>query len=342
VPPRKKTTYKKRRRKVQKKKAPAPAYPLYTGLSLVLLALLTVLLWPSEPEYVADTPIYEDVQSVPAQVEAVQVSAQVVAPKTVLQPPKKVQVPAIKVVSQPKQKLAPPRVSKVTQYALVKHQGVALVLDDVGYDLHALKRILALPIPVAISVIPDAPYAAEAAEMAHAAGHVVMLHMPMEPSNPHYRNKMDHSFLRIDMDKATVRSMLLQGLSKVPYVQGINNHMGSLFTSLPEPMAWVTEVCKEKGLFFIDSKTSSKSVAAHVAAQYGLVWGSRRVFLDHSVAAVDMQKAWLSALHCGRQKGGCIVIGHPHAETVAFLEKHVPLLQENSMVGVLDLLHHPQ
>jgi len=227
------------------------------------------------------------------------------------------------------------------QYTTLKEHGIALVIDDVGYDLPALRRILSLKIPVAISIIPDSPHAKEAAEIAHHSGQMVMLHMPMEPANPHYRERMDDSFLRADMSEGQIKAMLKKGLAKVPYVQGINNHMGSFLTSMQKPMAWLMTFCRKNQLFFIDSKTSSKSVASDIAQQHGLDWGERRVFLDHSIKEEDMKQAWAQAERYAKQQGGCIIIAHPHPETLRFLEQHAAHLQTLMMRNVTDLLHTP-
>jgi polysaccharide deacetylase 2 family uncharacterized protein YibQ len=217
--------------------------------------------------------------------------------------------------------------------------GIALVMDDVGYDLKALKRVLALPFHVAISVLPDAPYAAEAASMAHEAGSTVMLHLPMEPSDPKYRVRMNSSFLKIGMDKPQIRDHFIQALNRVPHVTGVNNHMGSLLTTMEEPMRWVMEICKKRALFFIDSKTAHNSVAADIAAEHGLAWASRRIFLDHTVDDEDLRLAWKSALKCAKGKGSCIVIAHPHAETLNFLEQQVSEEDRPFIQPVTTLLH---
>jgi len=308
----------KPKRKLKKKQPPQWLYPSLFGVLIVLLALM---IWPKyaqhdeEQAVEAKQPIYEDIQVV---------------------------LPQVDMQKQPQAVIEKSKDMKIYQYGAVKKHGIALVIDDVGYNLDALQRILALGIPVAISIIPESPHAKEAAEMAHAAGQVVMLHMPMEPANPHYRERMDASFLRGDMPKATVLAMLQHGLEKVPYVQGVNNHMGSFLTSMSEPMAWVMQFCQKHQLFFVDSKTSAKSVASDVAANYGLVWGSRRVFLDNSVKEVDIKQSWLSAEHCAQRQGGCIVIGHPHPETVKFLEHQMAHVRPEMMRVVVDLLHVPQ
>jgi len=218
------------------------------------------------------------------------------------------------------------------------HHGIALILDDVGYDIPALRRAIALKIPMAIAILPNSPHAAQAAELAHKAGYPVMLHMPMEPANPRYSKKMDSSFIRAGMKRDAVRRMMHEALIRVPYVVGVNNHMGSRLTTLPQPMRWVMEVCKEQKLFFVDSRTNKDSIAARLANEAGLRWGQRRVFLDDSVQPELLLKSWQTARKRLAGKAAVIVIAHPHRETLDFLEKHVTASDRAAMVPLDSLL----
>lgn len=232
--------------------------------------------------------------------------------------------------AEPVRKPAPPaeaitRESKPLAPAPVKAiapaTGIAFILDDAGYDIPALQRLLRLNIPIAVSVIPDAPFARKSALAAHQAGQMVMLHLPMEPESEKYRLRMSPAFLASTMDEAKIRSTFLHDLALVPYVEGVNNHMGSALTQLPQPMQWVMQVCREKGLFFVDSKTSPHSVAAKAAEEAGIERASRAFFLDHDVEPLPLKQAWEKARTCAKAGRRCIVIGHPHPETVAFLEQ---------------------
>jgi hypothetical protein len=218
-------------------------------------------------------------------------------------------------------------------------RGLALILDDVGWDLTELRRALALPYTMAISVMPDALFAKQAADMAHAAGHVVMLHMPMEPDSVLLQKRMDKSFLRVGMPDDQIRALLLQALSEVPYVQGVNNHMGSLLTSKAGPMAAVMQVCREKHLFFVDSRTSATSVAATMAARAGIPWASRQIFLDNQTDEASLQRMWNKALACEQRYGSCVVIAHPHPKTIDFLVQHTGKDKQVPMLAVTDVLH---
>jgi hypothetical protein len=175
--------------------------------------------------------------------------------------------------------------------------------------------------------------------MAHAAGHVVMLHMPMEPDSLLLQKRMDGSFLRVGMPDARIRTLMLQALSEVPYVQGVNNHMGSLLTSKARPMAAVMQVCREKHLFYVDSRTSAASVAATEAARAGIPWTSRQVFLDNQTDEVSLQRMWNKALACEQRYGSCVVIAHPHPKTIDFLAQQAGKGRRVPMLAVTEVLH---
>jgi len=234
--------------------------------------------------------------------------AKLVVPQVVFEDAER--MASVKVV-EPKRKLA--------ETDAPGRHGIAIILDDVGYDLKALRRALAFSWPMAISILPDAPHAGKAAVLAHEAGHAVMLHMPMEPLNPRYQKTMDDSFIRVGMSRDEVRQLMLNALIRIPFVEGVNNHMGSRLSALPAPMRWVMQVCREQKLFFVDSRTNKDSVAAQLAQQAGIRWGERRVFLDDSVEPEKLRQSWRLARKRLAKNGFVIVIAHPHKQSLDFL-----------------------
>jgi len=214
--------------------------------------------------------------------------------------------------------------------------GLALIIDDVGYNLSALKRLLALSVPVAISVLPEGPFAEQSARLAHQAGQVVMLHLPMQPIDPSLR--MSESFLLEGMSEETLRDTFKRDIDRVPFVEGVNNHMGSQLTQMEVPMQQVMQLCLEHGLFFVDSKTISSSVAATVAKSMGVNWASRHFFLDHIMSPEAMNHEWERARACVKKGLRCIVIAHPRAASVAFLENNLTKEDAANMVSIKRLL----
>ncbi len=221
-----------------------------------------------------------------------------------------------------------------------RHQ-IALIIDDVGYDMKVLKRLLALPFTITVSILPDAPYAKRAAQLAHQHGATVMLHMPMETSNPKYQKRMEDFYLHSAMSKSIFTQVFEDAVAKVPHVAGINNHMGSALTADKKSMQWLMELSKKNGLFFIDSRTSPISVGKEVAQANHITWNERDIFLDHSVEPEALQHAWQSALDCANRNDHCVMLAHPHPETLAFLERNISSNDYHRFIDIKSALYTP-
>ncbi|MDQ6962079.1 MAG: divergent polysaccharide deacetylase family protein [Mariprofundaceae bacterium] len=213
--------------------------------------------------------------------------------------------------------------STPTRSLLSSQQNIAIIMDDLGYRLSDAKALLALAFPVTFAVIPHTPFATEVASQAHQAGRTVILHQPMETSNPKYHDINQVGLLYQGMTREHFVQVLEANIASVPYVSGLNNHMGSLLTSLDEPMQWVMEVSKKHQLYFVDSRTTHKTVAIAHAQREGVVWAERKVFLDASRDIMSIKKAWQKALRYAKKGQQCIVIAHPYPETLAFLKSQV-------------------
>ena len=206
---------------------------------------------------------------------------------------------------------------------------IGLVIDDVGYTLALGLRVVSLPGPLACSIIPYTPYATQLAEAAHRAGKEVMLHLPMESRDGSYLGPggLNHTMTHTELSR-----VLRADLALVPYVRGVNNHMGSLLTQDAHAMSWVmAEIKQHDGLFFIDSRTTAATVALDAAQEAGLSATRRDLFLDNvpQASAIRTQFARLVAL--ARVQGTAIGIAHPRPVTVEVLEEVLPRL---SALGV--------
>jgi polysaccharide deacetylase 2 family uncharacterized protein YibQ len=199
---------------------------------------------------------------------------------------------------------------------------VALVIDDLGYELDELKPLEALGVPVSYSVLPFADHTPEVAAELRRRKAEILLHLPMEPKNG--QNPGPGALLRT-MSDGELREKTEAALKAVPGAVGVNNHMGSLLSSEEGPMTAVLGVLAERGLFFLDSRTSAETVGYKVAIGLGVPAAERQVFLDDGepgAEAVHVQFERL--LTMARARGAAIAIGHPHPETLAALAREVP------------------
>ena len=202
---------------------------------------------------------------------------------------------------------------------------IAIIIDDMGQRLDAGVRAVMLPASLTYSFLPHTPYVRPLAILAHRRGREVMLHLPMEALD---HRPMGEGGLREGVARQELARILRDDLASVPHVSGVNNHMGSLLTQEAQPMGWLmSEIARRKGLYFVDSHTSKYSVAWDVARQYRIPSLQRQVFLDHDRDPAAIAYQFRRLLTLARRQGVALAIGHPHRQTLAFLERALPLLE---------------
>ncbi len=241
---------------------------------------------------------------------------------------------------------------------------VALVIDDWGNsDNDVTRSLLRLDVPLTLSILPGLSYsrhfALQATDLAVprrggepvAGGLVerrrragcpvtltlgrrgrvlprrrreVMLHLPMEPVGyPGVNPGRDP--VMVGMSRDEIAAILDRDLRGLPGVSGVNNHMGSAATADRETMERLVSILRERGLFFLDSMTTSRSVAAEVAAAAGLPLLRNRLFLDQKDPHEESIRRRLDHLvEVARRTGSVIGIGHPYPQTLAVLQRELP------------------
>jgi uncharacterized protein len=201
---------------------------------------------------------------------------------------------------------------------------VAIVIDDVGLDRPRSRRAWELPGPLTMSFLPYAKDLREQAKAARGHGHELMLHLPMEPSG---RNDPGPGALLVSMSDAEIRQRTAAALDSFDGFAGVNNHMGSRFTAFQPGMETVLRQLKPRGLMFLDSRTTAKSVGEQTAQELGVPGIVRHIFLDddESVEAVRRKLAEVEAV--ARRQGYVVAIGHPHEATLQALKEWLPTVQ---------------
>ena len=207
---------------------------------------------------------------------------------------------------------------------------IAIVIDDLGYDKRTGMALLRLDVPLSFSVFPFAPHSRELAREASQEGRDVLLHLPMEPKG-YPGQDPGKGRLLTTMGEEQLLTQLDKDLSAIPYVKGVNNHMGSKFTENSELMRIVLKDIGKRGLFFLDSRTTPHTVGFRVAQELGIKTGRRNVFLDNDrdVAKIKTQIAEL--VNLSKKNGDAIGIGHPHPEMLQALQETIPSLRENGI-----------
>lgn len=208
------------------------------------------------------------------------------------------------------------------------HFRAAIVIDDLGASEQVVYRLLELGEDFTFSVLPHLQKSTEIATLLHERRKEILLHLPMEPRGHEYPGK---GAIMTNMGPDTIRQVIEQDLQTVPYAVGANNHMGSRLTADPQAMQMVLQTLQDHQLFFLDSRTSSKTVAYKTAQQLGLKSAKRKVFLD-VIPQYDFVKAQLLELASLAEQGqAAIAIGHPKEATFRALKAILPEFERRNI-----------
>lgn len=200
-------------------------------------------------------------------------------------------------------------------------------MDDLGNQWEQGKRAVKLPGPIACAFLPHGPYTSSLARMAHKRRKEVMLHLPMQ-AVVNKSGRRDDGMLTLDMTQSQFEEALSRDLAAVPHVVGLNNHKGSLLTRHPGHMGWLMGALNRYGeLFFVDSRTTSASVANNIAREHGIPSTVRNVFLDHEPHPDAVRAEFRRLLSIAKRHGSALGIGHPSQETLDVLTQELKTLE---------------
>lgn len=210
---------------------------------------------------------------------------------------------------------------------------MAIILDDWGNSYAVLAYALEIQRPLTLSVIPRLPQSRRIAEEAHAKGLGVMLHMPMQPKRKEAPLE-PHTILVTSTDD-DIRRYLDEALASVPYVEGVNNHMGSAATSDARVMRTFLGYLKTKNVFFIDSMVTDETQGPSIARNLHIPFTKRDVFIDNAPKPEAIRQQLLYAVTLAKKRGRVIVIGHDRKVTLETIRKTLPEIEKQGVKLVL-------
>jgi polysaccharide deacetylase 2 family uncharacterized protein YibQ len=220
-------------------------------------------------------------------------------------------------------------ISKIGKVPLPLRQ-VAIIIDDIGYDLGPVKELLKINADLTFAILPLCTHTREAAEMLHRAQRETLLHLPMEPDS-YPREKPGNGALFTDMNDEELVFQLEKDLAAVPYISGVNNHMGSKFMGDEKKLSLIFSKLKKKNLFFIDSRTSANTKAFAAAEKVGLPVAARKIFLDNSR---DYNEIYNNLINITKNNGDVspvIIVGHPYPETIRAINDAIKVIREKGV-----------
>jgi uncharacterized protein len=214
---------------------------------------------------------------------------------------------------------------------------IAIVIDDLGYNLNNLRLFQQLNSSLTVSVLPNLAFSREIAEKLNKQGFEIILHLPMQPQE---KRRLEQNTILTSFSEERINKIIEQDLGAIVYARGVSNHMGSLATEDVRTMTAVFGVLKKRGLFFLDSVVSSGTICFNLAKKTGIPFAKRDIFLDNENNAEYITRQIYKLKVNAKQKGSAIGIGHDRSTTLQVLIEQMPKLEKEGykFVFVSDLV----
>ncbi|MGE0255486.1 MAG: divergent polysaccharide deacetylase family protein [Alphaproteobacteria bacterium] len=194
---------------------------------------------------------------------------------------------------------------------------IAVIISALGLSTAATETaIQGLPGAVTLAFQPYAEDIQRWVRLARAAGHEVMIDLPMEPLDFPVSEPGPQA-LFVELPPETNQTRLAWSLSRTTGYVGVLNHMGSRFTTSRDAMLPVLRTLKQRGLMFVDARTSARSVGVQVAGELGVPRAINDRFLDageKSRVSIDARLAEVERI--AREVGASLAIGHGYPVTM--------------------------
>ena len=204
---------------------------------------------------------------------------------------------------------------------------IGLIIDDFGYrNDHVSNGFLNLSGKLTYAIIPGHEYSQMFSKKAYDAGYEIIVHMPMENIGKTYGEE-EYVLMSYFQDDE-IKDRISSAFDQLPESIGLNNHQGSRVTADSRVMTLLAGVIKEKKKFFIDSRTTSNSLAETTMRKYNVQTNKRDIFLDNELDEEIINTQLLKLAELSEEKGIAIGIGHVKPQTLSVLEREIPVLQK--------------
>ncbi len=208
---------------------------------------------------------------------------------------------------------------------------VAIVLRGLGLSQSATQLAIdTLPANVTLSFVPYPKNLQSWVSRARAAGHEVLIELPMEPVD-YPNNDPGPNTLLTSLSTEENAARLDWLLNRFSGYVGVSNYLGSKFVHERQAFQPVLAALQRRGLLYLDDGTSQRTVLTQVARDIGLVWSlSDRELNYASAAAIELDLNDLEAR--ARRNGFAIGTGFSFPVTIEQVTKWAATLKDKGIV----------
>ena len=208
---------------------------------------------------------------------------------------------------------------------------LAVIIEDLGLNRERTEdAINKLPASVTLDFSPYAEDLQDWTDKARAAGHEVILSLPMEPVRYPQDDPGPDALLTSLSPQQNVER-LQKVLGRVTGYVGVMNAMGSKFTASTTALTPVMEDLSHRGLLFVDSSATRLSVAAKIARAMDIPRALNNRYVDNEITAdaIDQQLGELERVAQGY--GAAVGIARAYPLSIERLQAWIPTLRSKGI-----------
>jgi len=209
---------------------------------------------------------------------------------------------------------------------------LVIIIDDVAFK-YQVRHIHELNLPITMSFFPPDKTHPHTAEFAKREKNY-MVHFPLEAINFHHE---EIDTLHVGDSYQKIKNRVDFILEQFPNLKFTNNHTGSKFTSNYKSMKNLIAILKSKGVHFVDSVTTAKTVIPRLAKELDFFYLRRDVFIDNELKVDKILKQLKKAIQIAKKRGYAIAIGHPHKVTLKAISQIRPYLNGVKLIYINEL-----
>lgn len=196
-----------------------------------------------------------------------------------------------------------------------KRPRVAVVISNLGISATQTDAAINhLPAGVTLAYQPYSRRLGEWINLSRAAGHEVMLTLPMEPVD-YPRNDPGPNALLTALEPAKNMERFNWVLSQGTGYVGLVGYEGSRFTTAREDMQPVLDALKRRGLLYVDNRETAQTVVPALAADMKLPFASANRAIDRDATRAGVDKRLAELEDIARRNGSAVGIASPFPVT---------------------------
>ena len=226
--------------------------------------------------------------------------------------------------------------ARPSRYAVKAEPGqpprIAVLINGMGVsDGVTAEAIKSLPAPISVAYGAYGRNLQDWVERARAAGHEVLLQIPLEPLDYPTNDPGPHTLLTTLPPEENMKRLQWLMSRFTGYV-GVTNQMGGKFETTQAAFVPVLEEVKARGLLFVDDGAVKDSVGGQIAGAIGADYASADVQIDAVPSPDDITKALSRLEALAKERGSAIGIASAKPATVKQLAQWAGQLQSRGFV----------